>query len=144
MYRSELLDGYAGESVVLRYNPRDITFLLVYRQRGGQDVFLTRAYAQYMDTEKLTLAEAKAISKRLRKSSKEITNRSVMKERYDLNRFVENLPQEKSSSSAHTESSEEKLALSEAEGHLNQEFDLKTLPKIRVYDYEQLRQDHGL
>jgi putative transposase len=45
VYRGELLAGYAGESVVLRYDPRDITFLLVYRQRGGQDVFLTRAYA---------------------------------------------------------------------------------------------------
>ena len=104
---------------------------------------MTRAYAQYMDTEKLTLAEAKATGKRLRKTSKEITNRSVMKERYDLNRFVENLPQGKSSSFADTESSEERLPLSGFEDELEQEFDSKTLPKIRVYDYEQLRQNHG-
>ena len=31
VYRGELLAGYAGESVVLRYNPRDITILLIYR-----------------------------------------------------------------------------------------------------------------
>jgi putative transposase len=144
VYRGELLAGYAGESVVIRYNPRDITTLLIYRQRRGQDVFLARAFAQHLGTEKLTLAEAKAISKRLRKISKEITNQSVMKERYDFNRFVENLPQGKLSSSAHTETLEENPPLSDVEDDLEQEFDLKTLPKIKVYDYEQLRQNHGL
>ena len=141
MYQGELLAGYAGESVVLRYNPRDITTLLIYRQRGGQDIFLTRAYAQQMDSEKLTLAETKAISKRLRRSSKEITNRSVLKEIYDRNHFVENLLEERFSSSAHTESSEENPSLSDTE---DEGFDWKTLPKIKVYDYEQLRQEHGL
>jgi putative transposase len=138
VYRGELLAGYAGESVILRYNPRDITTLLIYRQRGGQDIFLTRAYAQQMDTEKLTLAETKAISKRLRSSSKEITNRSVLKEIGDRNRFVENLLEDRSFSS------EENLPLLDTEDKVEQGFDLKTLPKIRVYDYEQLRQEHGL
>jgi putative transposase len=32
MYRGEYLAGYAGENVVLRYDPRDITTVLVYRQ----------------------------------------------------------------------------------------------------------------
>jgi putative transposase len=144
VYRGELLAGYAGESVVIRYNPRDITFLLIYRQRGGQDVFLARAYAQYMDNENLTLTEAKDISKRLRKSSKEITNRSVMKERYDRNRFVENLPQEKPFRSVCPELAEETQSLKDIEDEIEQEFDLKTLPKIRVYDYDQLRQEYGL
>jgi putative transposase len=138
VYRGELLAGYAGESVILRYNPRDITTLLIYRQRGGQDIFLTRAYAQQMDTEQLTLAETKAISKRLRSSSKEITNRSVLKEIGDRNRFVENLLEDRFSSS------EENLPLLDTEDKVEQGFDLKTLPKIRVYDYEQLRQEHGL
>jgi putative transposase len=144
VYRGELLAGYAGESVVIRYNPRDITFLLIYRQRGGQDVFLSRAYAQYMDNENLTLAEAKDISKRLRKSSKEITNRSVMQERYDRNQFVENLSQEKPFPSVCPDLAEETQSLKDTEDEIEQEFDLKTLPKIKVYDYEQLRQEYGL
>lgn len=144
VYRGELLAGYAGESVVLRYNPRDITILLIYRQRGGKDTFLTRAYAQHMDTEKLTLAEAKIASKQKRKTSKETTNRSAMKERYALNRFVENLPQGKPSSYVDTESWEEISSISDDEDDLEQEFDPKTLPEIKVYDYEQLRQNRGL
>ncbi|MFM6207343.1 Mu transposase C-terminal domain-containing protein, partial [Planktothrix sp.] len=30
MYRGENLGGYAGENVILRYDPRDITMILVY------------------------------------------------------------------------------------------------------------------
>ena len=32
MYRDEYLAGYAGEMVILRYEPRDITEVLVDRQ----------------------------------------------------------------------------------------------------------------
>jgi putative transposase len=142
VYRGEYLAGYAGESVVLRYNPRDISTLLIYRQQGAKDVFLTRAHAQYLDTEKLTLVEAKAISKRLREISKEITNRSVLKEIRDRNRVVENLLQEKSSVSVRP--ADENLLATKIEKLVEEDFDSTTLPKIKVYDYEQLRQNHGL
>jgi putative transposase len=78
VYRGEYLAGYAGQSVALRYDPRDISSLLVYRQEGSKDVFLTRAHAQHLDTERLSLAEAKAIKRRLRQQSKAITNQSVL------------------------------------------------------------------
>jgi hypothetical protein len=35
MYRGELLAGYAGEIVVLRCDPRDITTILVYHREGA-------------------------------------------------------------------------------------------------------------
>ena len=79
-YQGEYLAGYAGESVVIRYNPLDITTLLVYIQKGGQDVFLARAYAHNLPAKRLTLADAKASNKRLRKVGKEITNRSVLEQ----------------------------------------------------------------
>jgi putative transposase len=136
------LAGYAGESVVLRYNPRDISTLLIYRQQGAKDVFLTRAHAQYLDTEKLTLVEAKAISQKLREVSKEITNRSVLKEISDRNRFVENLLKEKLTVSVRP--ADKNLLATKIEEVVEEDFDFKTLPKIKVYDYEQLRQNHGL
>ena len=46
IYRGEYLAGYAGAEVVLRYDPRDITSLLVYQSQGPSDVFLTRAHGQ--------------------------------------------------------------------------------------------------
>jgi putative transposase len=46
MYRGEYLAGYAGKTVVLRYDPRDITTVLVYQNQGEREVFLARAYAQ--------------------------------------------------------------------------------------------------
>ncbi|MFO5492561.1 MAG: Mu transposase C-terminal domain-containing protein, partial [Cuspidothrix sp.] len=48
-YRGENLAGYAGESVVLRFDPKDITTILVYRQTGFQEEFLARAYAQDLE-----------------------------------------------------------------------------------------------
>lgn len=40
MYEGENLAGYAGENVVLRFNPRDITTVLVYRPEKDREVFL--------------------------------------------------------------------------------------------------------
>jgi putative transposase len=58
MYRGEYLAGYAGETVILRYEPRDITEVLVYRQEGNKEVFLARAFAQDLETESIALDEA--------------------------------------------------------------------------------------
>jgi putative transposase len=58
LYRGEYLAGYAGEIVNLRYDPRDITTVWVYRQEKDQEVFLTRAHAQGLETEQLPVAEA--------------------------------------------------------------------------------------
>jgi hypothetical protein len=87
-YRGENLAGYAGESVVLRFDPKDITTILVYRQTGSQEEFLARAYAQDLETEELSLDEAKAMSRRIRQAGKEISNRSILAEVQDRETFV--------------------------------------------------------
>lgn len=88
MYRGEYLAGYAGESVVLRYDPKDITTLLVYYQKGHKEEFLARAYAQDLETEQLSLDEAKAMSRKIRQAGKMISNRSMLAEVRDRETFV--------------------------------------------------------
>jgi putative transposase len=74
MYRGEYLEGYVGETVSLRYDPRDITTIWIYRQEKQQEVFLTRAYAQGVETEQLSVDEAKASAKRSREAGKTVSN----------------------------------------------------------------------
>ncbi|MEI6443364.1 MAG: hypothetical protein WCO29_09635 [Nostocales cyanobacterium ELA583] len=71
-----------------RFNPKDITTILVYRQTGSQEEFLARAYAQDLETEELSLDEAKAMSRRIRQAGKEISNRSILAEVRDRETFV--------------------------------------------------------
>jgi Mu transposase, C-terminal len=144
VYRGEYLAGYAGQSVVLRYDPRDISSLLVYRQQGSKDVFLTRAHAQHLDTERLSLAEAKAIKRRLRQQSKAITNQSVLKEVSQRSRYVESLSQESAPSFWERSSEGEPLPESiKAEIEPEEPVAPRKLPEVKVYDYEQLRRENG-
>ena len=80
MFRGDYLAGYAGETVSIRFDPNDITKVLIYLQRGEQEEFLTRAFAQGLETEQLSYEEAKAGSKRLRASGKSISNESILQE----------------------------------------------------------------
>jgi putative transposase len=141
VYRGEYLAGYAGAEVVLRYDPRDITTVLVYQPHGTNDVFLTRAHAQNLETERLSLAEAKAISRRLREARTEITNQSILSEMRDRTRFIDELLSEPSQppTATITEASSAIEAPNPESSKAS-----KPLPAIRVYDYEQLRQEHGL
>lgn len=143
IYRGEYLAGYAGQQVILRYDPRDITSLLIYRQDGPRDIFLTRARAQNLETERLSLSEAKAISRRLRQASEAVTNKSVLAEMRDRTQFIDNLleqpfplPDPLSEAPQSSTESEEDVP--------DEPVVLKPLPKIQVYDYEQLRREHGL
>ncbi|MBT9314364.1 DDE-type integrase/transposase/recombinase [Leptothoe spongobia TAU-MAC 1115] len=77
MFRGEYLAAYAGETVSLRFDPNDITTILVYRREETREIFLTRAYAQGLEAEKLSYEEAKASSKRLRTAGKALTNESI-------------------------------------------------------------------
>ena len=61
-YQGEHLAAYAGESVIIRYNPRDITTIFIYQLQEAQEVFLTRAHAQGWETETLSYREAQALS----------------------------------------------------------------------------------
>lgn len=144
IYRGEYLAGYAGQQVVLRYDPRDITSLLIYRQEGPRDVFLTRARAQNLETERLSLSEAKAISRRLRQASEEVTNKSVLAEVRDRTQFIDNLleqpfpmPEEQPDLLPQPSTENEEEAPDEP-------VVTQPLPKIQVYDYDTLRREHGL
>ena len=88
MYRGEYLAGYAGETVVIRYEPRDITEILVYRQEDNKEVFLARAFAQNLETETIALDEAKASSRKVREAGKTISNRSILNEIRDRDLFT--------------------------------------------------------
>ncbi|WP_036484426.1 Mu transposase C-terminal domain-containing protein [Myxosarcina sp. GI1] len=80
IYRGEYLAGYEGDIVNVRYNPINITTILVYRREQGKEVFLTRAHALGWETEIHSLSEARASVKRLRQAKKKISNESIHQE----------------------------------------------------------------
>ena len=87
MYQGEYLAGYAGKAVSIRYDPRDITTIWIYHQEQNKEVFLTRAHAHDLETEQLSVDEAKASAKRVRAAGKSITNQAIL---YDvIDRSVE-------------------------------------------------------
>ena len=87
-YKGENLAGFAGERVALRYDPSDITEVLVYRREEGKDVFLARAFAQDLETETLSFEEIKAINKKIRDQGKSISNHSILEEVKERDLFV--------------------------------------------------------
>ncbi|NEQ20345.1 MAG: DDE-type integrase/transposase/recombinase [Microcoleus sp. SIO2G3] len=89
VYQGELLGGYAGESVLIRYDPSDITTIWIYQQQGDREVFLVRAHAQGWETETLAYAEAQAISRRLRSAGKALSNQSMLNEVRDRDFAIE-------------------------------------------------------
>jgi putative transposase len=137
MYRGEYLGGYAGETVNLRFDPRDITTVLVYRQ------------------EKLSLDEAEAASRRLRDAGKTVTNQALLQEVIDRDALVANkksrkerqkLEQEISRSPVVNESKTESLASPAME---SEEVESTTpvqssFQELEVWDYEQMREEYGL
>lgn len=80
IYKGEHLSGYEGKQVSLRYNPADITAIWVYCRDKGEEVFLTRAFAQSLETTSMTLADARAARKELRRSHQNISNTSILAE----------------------------------------------------------------
>jgi putative transposase len=51
--------------------------VLAYRSEGGKEVFLARAYAQNLETETISLDEAKASIRRVREVGKTVSNSSM-------------------------------------------------------------------
>jgi putative transposase len=90
-YQGEHLSAYAGETVILRYHPRDITTIWVYHLQGSNEVFLTRAHAMGWESETLSYAEAKALSQRRRQAGQAISNRSLLEEVRDRDSTVKKL-----------------------------------------------------
>ncbi|MBN3926325.1 Mu transposase C-terminal domain-containing protein [Nostoc sp. NMS4] len=147
MYRGEYLAGYAGESVVLRYDPRDITTILVYSIEGDKEVFIARAYAQDLETEELSLDEAKASSRKVREAGKAVSNRSILAEVRERETFqtqkktkkerqkAEQAVVEKAKKPVPVEPVEE-IEVASVDGDTEYQ-----MPE--VFDYEQMREDYG-
>jgi putative transposase len=147
-YRGDYLEGYAGESVVLRYDPKDITTILVYRNEGGKEVFLARAYAQDLQTEQLSLDEAKASSRKLREAGKAISNRSILAEVRDRETFLT----QKKSRKERQKSEQVEVQKAKKRLRIEPESEEIEVPAIgnepepempEAFDYEQMREDYG-
>ncbi|PZO41929.1 MAG: transposase [Pseudanabaena frigida] len=149
MYRGENLAGYAGENVVLRYDPRDMTTVWVYRQEGGVEVFLARAFAQDLETEQVSLDETKAASRQIRKEGKTINNRAISEEVRDRDIFLsqkKNRKQrQKEEQALVREGSQSSLPkpIEEAEGSEEQPKPKLIAERPKVLDYDQLQDDYG-
>ncbi|MCP6761347.1 MAG: Mu transposase C-terminal domain-containing protein [Fischerella sp. CENA71] len=146
MYKGEHLAGYAGERVVLRYDPRDITTVLVYSQKGNKEEFLARAYAQDLETEELSLDEAKAMSRRIRQAGKAISNRSILAEVRDRETFLTQKKTKKERQKA------EQVVIQKAKQPLPVEPEETEVASVdsepeyqmpEVFDYEEMREDYG-
>jgi putative transposase len=164
-YLGEHLAAYAGESVILRYNPRDITTIFIYQLQESKEVFLTRAHAQGWETETLSYAEAQKLSQRRREAGKAINNHSMLEEVRDRAQRVKKLQKQKKqnvdafkpSTASDTNRTKHKTQFSEseipvvslpieplAEAEIETTKLKKPVPYVPVYDYEELKRKAGL
>lgn len=98
VYQNDDLAAHAGNKVVIRYDPRDITTVLVYEQETVQnaqglpllkrEIFLATAKAQDLETEQLSQEDAKAISDNIRQLGKAVDNHSILDEMRDREAFL--------------------------------------------------------
>ncbi|ELR99640.1 Mu transposase C-terminal domain-containing protein [Gloeocapsa sp. PCC 73106] len=146
MYRGEYLEGYGGDTVILRYDPRDITTIWVYRQEKHQEVFLTRAHAQDLESEQLSVDEAKASAKKLREAGKTISNQSILQEVIEREALVEKKSRKQRQKTEQAYKQEKKSSRVETVEAVEPESETLTeteVDDIEVWDYEQLRDDYG-
>ena len=126
---------------------QDITAVFVYAIEKDREVFLARAYATDLETEQLSLEEAKASSRKLREAGKTLSNRSILEELRDRDTF---LTQKK------TKKERQKVEQAEVQGakqslpvELKEEIEATSIPNQaepempEVFDYEQMREDYG-
>ncbi len=145
-YRGEHLGGYAGDTVILRYDPNDITTLWVYRREKGKEVFLSRAHAQELETESLSLNEAQASAKRLRSSGKRISNEAIVHEVMEREALVQEKTRKQRQKNEQAYKKEAKSStVEETETvELQEETPVRSeIEDIEVWDYDQLRDDYG-
>jgi putative transposase len=152
-YRGEHLDAYTGEWVVLRYHPRDITSVMIYQEKHSKDQFLTRAHAVGWETEALSLADAQTMSRRLRQAGRSVSNQSLLDEvrlrdvevsqHQRRQRRAKSQPttlEREPTHSAPQAPPEPNKTTTEAEGD---DYPAVIAPKVRVHDYEELKQNYG-
>lgn len=147
-YLGEHLAAYAGESVIIRYNPRDITTIWVYEQRDGQEVFLARAHAQGWETEILSYKEAQVLSQRRRELGKAISTRSMLSEVRDRDERIKQLRKQKQPEPEISQPEPERLTEPQTQSEVPVEPEIEPqkqpVPYVKVYDYEELKRRAGL
>ncbi len=147
MYRGEYLAGYAGERVVLRYEPRDITTILVYRREHDREVFLAKAHAQNLETEQLSIEEIRASNQKLREKGKAISNRTILEEVRDRDIFVSQKKSKKERQKAEqadlysvTKPSQSVEPVEEVVESVSATVDVE---RVEILNYDELLDDYG-
>jgi putative transposase len=149
MYRGEYLEGYAGDTVSVRYEPRDITTIWIYRQEKQQEVFLTRAHAQELETEQLSVDEAKASAKRLREAGKTVSNQSILLEVMEREALSERKKtrkqrQKEEQSYKQVQATPVVEVVEPVESEAQEATQTKSeFAEIEVWDLDELREDYG-
>ncbi|MGG6297720.1 Mu transposase C-terminal domain-containing protein [Leptolyngbya sp. AN02str] len=155
-YQGEHLAAYEGETVILRYNPRDITTVYVYQLQDNQEVFLTRAHAIGWETETLSYREAQALSERRRAAGKAIDTGAQLAEVRERDRQVKQVRRQKrqqaeavlsdfqSSSPAMTQAAAAPAVAPTTPPEAEVEKPKKPVPYVRVLDYEEMKREAGL
>lgn len=147
MYRGEYLAGYAGERVVLRYDPRDVTTILVYRREHDREVFLAKAHAQNLETEQLSIEEIRASNKKLREKGKAISNRTILEEVRDRDIFVSQKKTKKERQKAEQADLYSVTKLPQPVEPVEEEVEAVSatleVERVEILNYDELRDDYG-
>lgn len=150
LYKGEELAAYAGHTLSLRYDPKDITTVWVYKYSQGQEEFLTDAYAQGLETERLSLDEAKASVRNLRDKGQNLNNDSIYLEFAEREASLENKKTRKQRQKEEQTYKQSQSAPvtknNEQESSSSEELDLSLKEihtDIEVWDYQAMQDDYG-
>ncbi len=146
VYRGEYLAGYAGNIVSIRYDPKDITTIWVYRQEKGKEVFLTRACALGLETEILSLYEARAYVKRIRQAKRKISNESIHQEILLRDTTVEekkSRKQRQKEEQSYKSNSLPKVVLEDIEPQEMEQDISEEIADVEVWDFDELQDEYG-
>jgi putative transposase len=118
---------------------------LVYRTEGDREVFLARAYAQDLETEQLSIDEAKASSRKVREAGKAVSNRSILVQVRDRETFLTQKKTKKERQKAQQggiRKAKQPVSMEpEPEEVVSNNSEAK--PEMpSVFDYEQMREDY--
>ena len=142
-YRGNTLAAYAGERVILRYDPRNITTVWVYHLDKGKEVFLAAADAMDLERECLSIQEAKAASQKIRAKAKTISNHSILEEVRERDNFIE---QKKKKKTVKHRKKEEQELVHPSSSKITQQkeptVEQAPVVKRRIFDYTQLVRDY--
>lgn len=149
-YKGEYLEGYAGKTISIRYDPRDITTIWIYQWDKGQEEFLTRAFAQGLETESLSLDDAKASAKRLREQAKTINNDAILQEvierEVSVNKKTRKQRQKQEQSYKATSVQPvitEEPKVNQPDDELVNESVDSAIEEIEVWDLDEMKDDYG-